>query len=81
MPLAPGFYGTNASGSETMEYCKFCFQKGGFTDPDLTLPQMIQKSISQLVEKEQMPEDQARLLSESVIPTLKRWKNTQNTTL
>ncbi len=73
MALGPGFYGTNASGSENKEYCRFCFQKGGFTRPDLTLSGMIQLSVLNMTQDLQMSSDDARKLAESVIPTLKRW--------
>ena len=30
-------WGTNADDSKTQEYCRFCFQNGKFTNPDLTM--------------------------------------------
>lgn len=76
MPLgAPGFYGTNSDGSENTEYCKFCFESGSYTQPDMTVDQMIESSVSYMVKGLRVPEEKARSMSQLIIPTLKRWKN------
>ncbi len=74
MPLSLGNYGTNASGTYNDEYCSICFQKGQFTDPDLTLPIMTQIIVNRLV-GEGMNEDEARIKTQTIVPTLKRWRN------
>lgn len=76
MPLSEEFgnLGTNADGSTTWEYCSFCFQKGGFTNPDQTLEEMIQSSIENMTTDLGMPIEQAAKLANSFIPTLKRWQ-------
>ncbi|OGK61708.1 hypothetical protein A3G67_02605 [Candidatus Roizmanbacteria bacterium RIFCSPLOWO2_12_FULL_40_12] len=70
-----GFHGTNTDGSENREYCRFCFEKGSFTKPDLTLREMIQASVDHMSKKLNFTEEKARELSEKVIPELKRWKS------
>lgn len=72
-----GFYGTNAEGSENKDYCKFCFQNGSFTLPDLTLREMIQRSVDFMSKKLNFTEAKAKELSEEIIPTLKRWQTTE----
>lgn len=74
MPLSIDNYGTNASGTNNLEYCKFCFQKGGFTDTELTLPQMIQMSVTNMTKDLHMSDEEAQNLANTVIPTLKRWR-------
>jgi hypothetical protein len=74
MPLAEGFYGTNADATENQEFCKLCFENGEFTEPDLTLKEMIGKSIRQMTRHLKMDDDQAEVLANAVIPTLKRWQ-------
>lgn len=76
-PIGISNYGTNASGTQNFEYCSMCFQKGAFTDPDLTLPLMIQMSVNHMVGSMGKSEEEARALATSVIPTLKRWRNAQ----
>ncbi len=67
-------YGTNKNGSKTTEYCQFCFQKGKFTEPTLTLKQMLDKSIHFMITELKFPKEEATKLSHQVIPKLKRWQ-------
>lgn len=76
IPLVhPDQYGTNRDGSENSEYCKYCFQNGLFTDPNMTVEQMIENSISYMVNGLKMNEAKARSLSQIIIPQLKRWRH------
>jgi hypothetical protein len=45
MPLArdPKGGGTNADGSKNSEFCSNCYQNGSYTEPDLTMNQMLVK--------------------------------------
>ena len=56
-------YGTNKDKSKNFEYCKFCFQKGQFTDENITLEEKIQKNVSI-----------AKQMAENILPKLKRWQ-------
>jgi hypothetical protein len=73
MPLGEGFYGTEADGTNSSEYCKFCFQNGAFTKVDMTLEKMIQLSVANMVNDLHMPQETAVERAKSVIPNLKRW--------
>lgn len=68
-------YGANDDGSENHEYCKFCFQNGKFVEENLTLKDMIDKSVGFMTSEFKMSEEKARSLSQQVIPNLKRWTN------
>jgi len=77
MPLAESFgnLGTNADGSHNNTYCSFCFAGGKFTQPDLTVDDMIRMSIENMTGDDlRMPLDRATELAHRVIPTLGRWK-------
>lgn len=74
MPLGEGFYGTETDGLQALEYCKFCYQKGEYTQPDLLMQEMIEMSIENMIEKKKMPEEKARELASNFIPQLKRWQ-------
>lgn len=77
MMLGDGFFGTELDGVTTSEqYCKFCYARGAFTRPDLTMNEMIALSIHNMSEDLKMPPDQAATLARSVIPTLARWTAT-----
>jgi len=65
-------WGTNSDGTLTDEFCKFCFTDGNFTNPDLTMEDVIESSVA-LSKKLWMPEDKAREIANNTIPKLKRW--------
>jgi len=67
-------FGTNTDGSRTQEFCKYCFQNGMFTAPNITVQEMIDKCVSIMSQQKIMPEDQARELMAKTIPNLNRWK-------
>ena len=65
-------FGTNADGSRNADYCVHCFNKGGFTLPDMTLEQMI-KRIVEFAPKIGMPESKVRAMAKKNLPGLTRW--------
>lgn len=65
-------FGTNADGRRSSEYCQYCFQKGQFAEPDITMEQMIEKC-SCIMKQMNIREEQIRA-ARALIPTLKRWK-------
>lgn len=74
MPLhGPENFGTNADGARNKEYCHYCFQDGKFTEPDITMEQMIDKCVG-IMQQLNMPEAQIEQ-TKNFIPTLKRWAN------
>ncbi len=50
-PIVKADYGTNADGSLNEEYCKDCFQNGEFTEPDITLEEMITRKTKEMMKK------------------------------
>jgi hypothetical protein len=76
MPLnSSQMFGTNSDGTKTDEFCAYCYQKGQFTAPHITMQEMIDKCVSIMSKQHIMPEDQARDLMIKTIPILKRWRN------
>lgn len=74
MPLTDDVAGTEADNSKSVEYCKMCYMYGTFTEPELQLDQMIERSVNHMTSQLQMPEDRAIQLAQTVIPELKRWQ-------
>ena len=73
MPISdPELRGTEADGSKSTEYCKFCYQRGQFTNPNLTLDEMknrmMAKKYTTIVFEQVIQEALKRL------PRLKRWQ-------
>ena len=73
MPIQEGYFGTNADGTENRDWCKFCFQNGTFVEPDMTLDRMMMRSIAFMTDELGYSDTQAKRMTESVIPFLKRW--------
>ena len=76
MPISGDFgnLGTNVDGTNSEEFCGFCFKNGAFTNPNQTLEEMIQSSIENMTQDLQMPLEQATHLANSFVPTLRRWQ-------
>lgn len=77
MPMAEGtdLFGTNADGSLSETYCKYCFSEGAFGRPNETMEEMIDTCVPFMVEGG-MTAEAARTLMEETLPKLERWRNT-----
>ncbi|UGV41601.1 zinc ribbon domain-containing protein [Methanococcoides orientis] len=67
-------FGTNADGSKSEEYCNYCYQNGDFTQPNITLEEMIEQCSKAIDENRIMSLEEAKKLSQQNLPKLKRWK-------
>jgi len=75
MPMdKPELFGTEADVSGSPDYCVYCYKDGKFTEPDITMEQMIDKCVKHMVEQKIMPEEKARSLMTKYLPHMKRWK-------
>lgn len=73
MPMQnPDDFGTNADGSNNNEYCSYCFRNGKFTEPNMTVEQMIEKCAG-IMKQMQMPQAQIEQ-TKTFMPMLKRWR-------
>ena len=73
MPLTdPELEGTEKDGSKSEEYCKYCYQNGSFTNPGISLEEMI-SSVTSKMEEDKIPED---IIETAVgrLSHLKRWR-------
>lgn len=67
-------YGSNADGSKNTDYCTYCYQKGTFTVPDVSLEEMIDKCSNIMAEMNIMPFEDAKAMNMKFLPQLKRWR-------
>lgn len=74
MPLNdPNLLGSELNGSQSNEYCKYCYEDGAFTQPNLTIEGM--KEICLPFMKESgMKEEEAKTILNNLLPNLKRWR-------
>jgi hypothetical protein len=67
-------FGTNADGSKSEDYCKYCLENGAFT-ANCTLDEMIEFCVPHMIAANSgMSADEARKAMREFFPTLKRWK-------
>jgi hypothetical protein len=75
MPLSkPDDFGTNAEGWRQNDYCHYCYQDGKFTQPDITLAEMIKQVVKPAAQATGMTEAEARAMAEENLPRLRRWQ-------
>ncbi len=71
MPLAkPADHGTEADGARNQEFCTHCYQGGSYTDPNVTLDQMVE-IVARFMEKSG---DEATRAAREGLIDLKRWR-------
>jgi Putative zinc ribbon domain len=74
MPLRrPDDFGTDEAGYRINDYCRHCFVRGAFTEPSITMEQMLERCVTIMTQEHIMPAAQARALMEQTLPRLRRW--------
>lgn len=75
MPVMdPAVQGTEADGSPSDEYCKWCYQDGAYTY-ETDLDNMIEGCAPFMVESAGVTYDEAVSFMGAMLPNLKRWKD------
>ncbi|MFW9914159.1 MAG: zinc ribbon domain-containing protein [Candidatus Thorarchaeota archaeon] len=65
--------GTEADGTINDDYCLACYRAGMFTEPEITMAEMIERVVASRAKDTDLTVDEARDYLESIFPTLKRW--------
>jgi hypothetical protein len=74
MPMQkPKDFGTSQDGSQNLDYCCYCYQKGEFINK-CELPEFTELQVKIATQKLGMPEAAARESAQNTLPNLKRWK-------
>ena len=63
--------GSNADGTRSSEYCSHCYQGGRFTEPNLSVDEMMTR-VERKLRQMHIPGFMARRMTRS-IPELRRW--------
>lgn len=75
MPLGkPEDFGTDQIGYRVNAFCRHCYADGAFTEPAISMQEMLDKCVSVMAEHGIMPAAQARALMADVLPRLERWR-------
>jgi hypothetical protein len=73
MPLdKPELLGTEKDGTNSTEYCTYCYQKGAFINPNMSLDEM-KKLVKEQMEKMKIDTGIINMAVNS-LPSLKRWR-------
>jgi len=73
MEMHSSDYGKNADNSVNADYCKYCYQNGGFVKNE-TMEEMIESCIRFYVGERFKTAEEAEEYLRKLYPTLKRWK-------
>jgi hypothetical protein len=68
-------YGTEVNGSKSPDYCKFCYDSGAFTNPNITLEEQIESVADIMVKEFGFSVEDAKQQCNEGIPNLKRWRS------
>jgi hypothetical protein len=68
------FYGTEADGTKSKDYCEYCYMNGTFT-ADCTMQEMIDFCVQPMMDNVPgLTEAAAREMMQNQFPKLKRWQ-------
>ena len=65
--------GTEVDGSLNEHYCCDCYENGEFIEPEITLKEMIEKTVTSATKSRNMTMEEAKKYFDFLLPTLKRW--------
>ena len=66
--------GTNADGSRSLDYCSCCLQAGQWTEPDVSMQDLIERCIDVWITHNLASCADAKSHFTALFPTLKRWR-------
>lgn len=73
-PMGRNDYGTNEDGSPNELYCKDCFDKGDFIEPDITVNDIIIREAKRMLSRNlNLREEEATGILVNFVPNLLRW--------
>ncbi len=75
MPMTrPEAFGTDEIGQRVNDYCHYCYASGDFTEPNVTMQQMLNRCVAILAREAHVTEEEAHAIVSGQIPQLKRWR-------
>ncbi len=78
MPIPdPALHGTEADGSSSESYCKYCYQQGDFTAKGVDMDEFIEATAQLEADAMGISREEAVSLMATLLPHLKRWRETE----
>lgn len=76
MPIPDeALHGTEADGSKSDHYCKWCYQDGDFTAQGVDMDEFIEATAQMEADALGISREEAVSLMATLLPHLERWKN------
>ncbi len=70
----PNDYGTEIDRSKSKDYCKYCYQRGEFTQKLLSKEQMLKRCAGFIYARMKVSKEESLRQAQVLVPTLRRWK-------
>ncbi len=78
MPIPdPEIHGTEADGSKSGDYCKYCYDHGDFTAKGVTMDEFIEATADMEAQALGISREEAVSLMATLLPHLKRWREVE----
>ena len=75
MPIPdPSLHGTEADGTSSSSYCKYCYQEGDFTAKGVDMDEFIEATAQLEADAMGISREEAVSLMATLLPHLQRWK-------
>ena len=79
MPIPdPALHGTEADGSASDSYCKYCYQHGDFTAKGVDMDEFIEATAQMEADAMGITREEAVSLMATLLPHLRRWEQEGN---
>jgi hypothetical protein len=70
----PSDYGTEIDRTKSRDYCKYCYQRGEFTQKIVSQDHMVKRCAGFIYARGKVSRDEAFQMASELVPTLKRWR-------
>jgi hypothetical protein len=71
----PNDFGTEIDRTKSKDYCKYCYQRGEFTQKMVTQEQMVKRCAGFIYARGKVNKDESVRLAAELVPSLRRWRS------
>ena len=67
-------FGREKNGVIRVDYCKYCYDKGAFAEPEITFEQMVEKVAAAMKTNKNVSDEAAMESAKKALDGLRRWQ-------
>jgi len=67
-------FGREKNGVIRVDYCRYCYDRGAFAEPEITHEQMVEKVASAMKTNKNVSDEEARESAKKLLGGLRRWQ-------